>query len=73
MPLSQLFDDKEDIARKNAHKAIERVSETPLGAEGIVLAGLVPTLVDKLRTEHDEIKVFFPVTLLHFWLFQMVS
>ena len=30
-PLSKLFDDKEDIARKNAHKALERISETPQG------------------------------------------
>lgn len=27
-PVAKLFDDKEDIARKNAHKAIEMVSET---------------------------------------------
>ena len=27
------------------------------GAEGIVNAKLVPKLVDKLRTEHEEIKV----------------
>ena len=31
VPLSQLFDDKEDIARKNAHLAIEMISETPCG------------------------------------------
>lgn len=31
VPLSKLFDDKEDIARKNAHKALERISETPPG------------------------------------------
>lgn len=30
-PVAKLFDDKEDIARKNAHQAIEMVSETPLG------------------------------------------
>lgn len=30
-PVSKLFDDKVDIARKNAHKAIEMISETPLG------------------------------------------
>ena len=30
-PVSTLFNDKEDIARKNAHLAIEMISETPLG------------------------------------------
>ena len=30
-PVAKLFDDKEDIARKNAHQAIEMVSETPPG------------------------------------------
>ena len=30
-PVSKLFDDKVDIARKNAHKAIEMISETPPG------------------------------------------
>ena len=31
LPLSKLFDDKEDIARKNAHMAMEMISETPPG------------------------------------------
>lgn len=31
LPVAALFDDKADIARKNAHKAIEMVSETPPG------------------------------------------
>ena len=56
VPLSKLFDDSEDIARKNAHKALEQISETPPGAEGIVNAKLIPKLVEKLKTEHDEIK-----------------
>lgn len=65
IPLSELFDDREDIARKNAHKAIEMVSETPQGAEGIVNAKLVPKLVEKLSTEHDEIKMLILDTM-HF-------
>lgn len=56
-PVAKLFDDKEDIARKNSHQAIEMISETPPGAEGIVNANLVPILVKKLSTEKDEIKV----------------
>lgn len=31
LPLSKLFDDKEDIARINAHMAIEMLSESPKG------------------------------------------
>ncbi|CAH1787094.1 unnamed protein product [Owenia fusiformis] len=65
VPLSKLFDDKEDIARKNAHLAIQMISETTIGAEGIVNAKLVAKLVDKLKTEHDEIKELILDTL-HF-------
>lgn len=64
-PVSKLFDDKEDIARKNAHKAIEMISETPLGAQGIVTADLIGTLVMKLKSEVDEIKKLILDTL-HF-------
>jgi len=67
MPLSNLFDDKEDIARKNAHQAVEMIAETPQGAEGIVNAKLVPKLVQKLKEEHDDIKEFILDTL-HFCL-----
>ena len=56
-PVAKLFDDKEDIARKNAHQAIEMISETPTGAEGIVNANLVAILVKKLSTGKDEIKI----------------
>lgn len=57
IPVSKLFDDKEDIARKNAHLAIEMISETPPGAEGIVNAKLIPVLVEKLSLELEEIKI----------------
>jgi len=30
-PLSRLFDDDEDIVRRNAHRAIEMISETNIG------------------------------------------
>ncbi|ESP02559.1 hypothetical protein LOTGIDRAFT_224792 [Lottia gigantea] len=62
-PVSNLFNDSEDIARQNAHKALEMIAETPNGAEGIVTCELIPTLVDKLKTEHDEIKVLILDTL----------
>ncbi|XP_064634832.1 radial spoke head 14 homolog [Lineus longissimus] len=68
IPVSKLFDDKEDIARKNAHKAIEMISETPDGAEGIVKSNLIPKLVGKLSTEHDEIRELILDTL-HFCMF----
>ncbi|XP_064603324.1 LOW QUALITY PROTEIN: radial spoke head 14 homolog [Liolophura sinensis] len=64
-PLSMLFDDSEDIARKNAHKAMEMISETPMGADGIVGENLIDKLVDKLPSEHDEIKELILDTL-HF-------
>ncbi len=63
VPLAKLFDDLEDIARLNAHKAIEMISETPLGAEGIVNANLIQILVIKCRTELDEIKELILDTL----------
>lgn len=66
-PVAKLFDDKEDVARKNAHMAIEMVSETPSGAQGIVEADLIATLVTKLKDEVDEIKKLILDTL-HFCL-----
>ena len=30
-PLSRLFDDDEDIVRRNAHRAIEMISESNIG------------------------------------------
>ena len=56
VPVSQLWDDKEDIVRRNAHKTLKMVSETPIGAEGLVVSKLVPKLVTKLPDELDEIK-----------------
>ena len=42
--------------RKNAHLTLKMVSETPLGAEGLVQSKLVPKLVELLPGELDEIK-----------------
>ncbi|KAI0243423.1 radial spoke head-like protein 14 [Lamellibrachia satsuma] len=67
IPLSTLFNDPKDIVRKNTHLAFEMVSHTGIGAEGIVDAKLVPQLVDKLTSEHDEIKTIILDTL-HFCL-----
>ncbi|KAK2193658.1 hypothetical protein NP493_8g00015 [Ridgeia piscesae] len=67
LPLSALFNDPEDIVRKNTHLAFEMVSHTGIGAEGIVEAELVPHLVSKLPVEHDEIKAIILDTL-HFCL-----
>ena len=63
--LSVLFDDKEVMARKNSHKAIEMISEFSFGAEGIVNLKLIKTLVDKLKTELDDIRDLILDTL-HF-------
>lgn len=64
-PVAGRFNDTEDIARKNAHLAIEMLSESPQGAAGIVEAKLVVILVAKLLTELDEIKELILDTL-HF-------
>uniref|UniRef100_A0A1I8J1N9 Radial spoke protein 14 n=2 Tax=Macrostomum lignano TaxID=282301 RepID=A0A1I8J1N9_9PLAT len=66
-PLSALFEDAEDICRRNAHMAIEMLSEVPFGADGIVQAALVPKLIEKVKSEHDEIKEYILDTL-HFCL-----
>ncbi|XP_033102303.1 radial spoke head 14 homolog [Anneissia japonica] len=65
VPLSRLFDDDLYIVRKNAHMAIEMLCEFYPGAEGLVEASLIPTLVDKLKIEVDEIKEYILDTL-HF-------
>ena len=57
IPLSRLFNDDLDIVRRNAHMAMEMLCRFTPGAEGVVEASLIPTLVDKLKTELDEIKV----------------
>ncbi|XP_035690918.1 radial spoke head 14 homolog [Branchiostoma floridae] len=67
VPLSKLFDDSVDLARKNAHMAMEMMSEIPYGAAGVVEAQLVPKLVGKLRDELNEIKELILDTL-HFCL-----
>lgn len=53
------------MARKNSHKTVEMVSEFAFGAEAIVELKLIKTLVDKLKTELDDIKDMILDTL-HF-------
>ncbi|XP_071795758.1 radial spoke head 14 homolog [Asterias amurensis] len=67
IPLSRLFNDDLDIVRRNAHMAIEMLCRFTPGAEGVVEASLIPTLVDKLKVELDEIKEYILDTL-HFCL-----
>ncbi|XP_063685301.1 radial spoke head 14 homolog isoform X1 [Bolinopsis microptera] len=55
-PISALFDDKHEDARLMSHRAVESVSHTVNGAQGIVNANLIKKLVEKLKTETDEIK-----------------
>lgn len=64
-PISELWNDTEDIVRRNAHRALKMISETPLGADGIVSCKLVPKLVAKLPGELDEIKILI-LDELHF-------
>lgn len=62
-PLAKLFNDPEDIVRLNAHRAIEMVSESNIAAVGIIDVRLVPILIQKLKTELDEIKELILDTL----------
>lgn len=64
-PLSTLFDDSEDIVRKNSHLALEMASRSVIVSEGIIEAKLVPILVAKVKTELDEIKMII-LDALHF-------
>ncbi len=57
--ISALFNDSENMARKNAHKTVEMISELPFGAQNIVNLQLIKVLVEKLKTEIDEIKVIW--------------
>lgn len=64
-PVSELWEDNEAIVRKNAHLTLKMISETPTGAEGLVMEKLVTKLVAKLSTELDEIKLLI-LDELHF-------
>ena len=63
--LSTLFSDPENMARKNSHMTVEMVAELPFGAQNIVDLRLVKILVEKLKSEMDEIKLLILDTL-HF-------
>ncbi|XP_025930941.1 radial spoke head 14 homolog [Apteryx rowi] len=61
--LAQLLDDPVDICRKNTHQIFEMMAKLPEGAVGILHAGLIPSLVFKLKTELDEIQELILDTL----------
>lgn len=63
--LAKLFDDEVEIVRRNSHECLEMLAEIPAGAQGIVEANLISILVEKLKTEFDEIKGLILDTL-HF-------
>jgi len=65
LPISKLFDDEVTIVRKFAHQAIRMLSEIPSGAAGIVNAQLIPTLVNKLANELEDMQKLILDTL-HF-------
>lgn len=52
----QLNDEVFEV-RSNAHTAIEMLTHDYSGGSGVLASGLVPVLVEKLKTEEDEIKV----------------
>lgn len=55
--LANLFDDTEQICRLRAHQAIEMLSETPIGAQGIIDNKLIARLIAKLPVEVEPIVV----------------
>eukprot|EP00912_Choanoflagellata_sp_UC4_P002170 UC4_evm9s1370 len=55
-PLSERFDDSVKRVRKNSHAALERCSRTVDAADDIISKKLIKRLVDKLKSEDDEIK-----------------
>uniref|UniRef100_A0A8C5RK71 Radial spoke head 14 homolog n=1 Tax=Laticauda laticaudata TaxID=8630 RepID=A0A8C5RK71_LATLA len=61
--LAQLLDDPVDICRWNMHYALKLLSETPTVATGIVESGLVSPLVQKLKTEKENIQELILDTL----------
>ncbi|XP_009931500.2 radial spoke head 14 homolog isoform X2 [Opisthocomus hoazin] len=61
--LTELLDDPVDICRKNTHQIFEMMAKLPEGAAGILDAGLVPSLVFKLKTESDGIQELILDTL----------
>ncbi|XP_072271668.1 radial spoke head 14 homolog [Pyxicephalus adspersus] len=65
--LSHLLNDPVDIVRRNLHQTFEMLSELPAGAAALVDAGLIPQLVSKLESEHEEIQELILETL-HFCL-----
>ncbi|XP_075625692.1 radial spoke head 14 homolog [Balearica regulorum gibbericeps] len=61
--LTELLDDPVDICRKNMHQIFDMMAKLPEGAVGILHAGLIPSLVFKLKTESDEIQELILGTL----------
>ncbi|NWY53402.1 RSP14 protein, partial [Chionis minor] len=61
--LTKLLDDPVDICRKNTHQIFEMMAKLREGAVGILHAGLIPSLVFKLKSESDEIQELILDTL----------
>ena len=49
-----LFDDSEVKIRSNSYVSLINLAEYRFGVDGIIDAGIIPTLVDKLVIEKDE-------------------
>lgn len=49
-----LFDDSEVKIRNNSYVSLINLAEYRFGVDGIIDAGIIPTLVDKLVIEKDE-------------------
>ncbi|XP_014677835.1 PREDICTED: radial spoke head 14 homolog [Priapulus caudatus] len=51
--IAELFDDPADVVRHFAYKTMGRIAEQAVGAEQIVQADLLPSLVGKLQSEQS--------------------
>ncbi|XP_021060160.1 radial spoke head 14 homolog isoform X2 [Mus pahari] len=61
--LSLLLSDHQTLCRENLHQAYKHLAQLPKGAEGIVMSGLIPSLVRKLLKEEEHIQEIILDTL----------
>ena len=52
--IKSLFDDSEVKIRNNSYVSLINLAEYRFGVDGIIDAGIIPTLVDKLVIEKEE-------------------
>uniref|UniRef100_A0A8C0X7U4 Radial spoke head 14 homolog n=1 Tax=Castor canadensis TaxID=51338 RepID=A0A8C0X7U4_CASCN len=61
--LSLLLNDPHTVCRENLHQTYKHLAQLPAGAQGIVINGLIPSLVWKLEREEENIQELILDTL----------